>query len=617
MVKWIQFSAASLAISTMVTAPIVEAAASKKKYEENVSMYLKQTGLSSNKKMTVGEFWKMVRHVYPKDMQGKMDLWVKAHAKDPMPKVMASTYKDGDNNTYVRMILAVGKESHTLTLSENEARALSLNNVVFTEKELLQRKGVLEKADRELGKKKSSKLDKRVLSTREIARLPLKKQIEYFLKLREAAAAAEAVLAKTGKRTTAELDLEGSSRLFAGEFSGLLKTLLGEEAFAASWSDGSSCIAAGFVATYKNGSCARPSEGRNSLRSSIDALPFDERVKSQANSCVSSGGLPCNPILFGFSSGSSVHCVSRSNVKYATKECNEMFPLNTKADREKIIQSIVTAKGGRSLCKIEDDGRTVPSNCLADLGSYVTDLKAHYKNAAEFCTVGGDASTISAASWRTRSDLKADQSSACDNLKDRYFDLVVKEGDIPPPVAGEGELPGPSEENCAKENKNFDPEKEICVCPAGQTDPKDPNKCLATSDDDLAGGGIQSTEELFKKGPNWWDRNKNWAIPVGVGLVGLGLFWWLTKKDDDDDDINNNYIPPATTLPTTPICDSGMVLVNGVCQSPVVTPPAADCPSPNTMVGGVCVPPVVTAPPEVPSSEGGSGTSSDSAGGVR
>ena len=44
MVKWIQFSAASLAISTMVTAPIVEAAASKKKYEEKVSMYLKQTG---------------------------------------------------------------------------------------------------------------------------------------------------------------------------------------------------------------------------------------------------------------------------------------------------------------------------------------------------------------------------------------------------------------------------------------------------------------------------------------------------------------------------------------------------------------------------------------------
>lgn len=609
MKKWIQQSAASLALATMVLSPVAQGAAAKRSLNDYVSNYLKQTGLTT-KQMTVGEFWKMVRHVYPKDLQAKMDIWVKANEKMPMPKISASSYKDGDNKQYVRMLLTQGKESHTLTVSENEAKKLSLDDVSFTESELLKRKNILEKADSVIYKKKSSQLDKRVLSTREIARLPLKKQLDYMLKLRQASEAADAVLAKSANRKGAAIEAE-TGALYAGEFSGLLKTLLGEEAFAKTWADGNSCIAAGWVATYKDGSCARPREGRQSLISAIDGLPFNDSIKGQATKCASGGGLPCNPILFGFGEGTKVHCVGKSNVKYATRECNQKFPLKNTQDKEKIINSIVKANGGKSLCTIENDGKTVPQNCMSDLGSYITDLKAHYRNASEFCTVKGSASTTAASSWVTRSDLREDQMDACENLKDRYFDLMVKAGDIPGPVPGEGELPGPSVENCAKENKNFDPETETCICPDGQKDPKDPNKCLPTKDDD-GGAGVPVKND----GPNWWDRNKGWVIPVGIGLIGLGLFWYLSKKENDA--VSTTYTPPTPPpLPPTPVCDSGQVLKDGVCTNPVVTPPANPCPAPNQMVNGVCVPPVVVDPPAVPS-EGGSGTTNDgSAGGVR
>lgn len=613
MKNWIQKSTASIAMMTMILSPVAQGAAAKKSFKDNVNIYLKQTGLTT-KKMTVGQFWKMVRHVYPVDMQTKLDQWVKNNENMPMPKITASNFKDGDGKNYVRLVLNQAKESHTLTFSDNELKALSLDNVVFSEKELLARKDIFEKANAQLGTKQNLiKNEKRSLTTREIARLPLKKQIEYFLKLREASEAAEKVLAKADTRNGAFLE-NTNGKLFAGQFENLLKTLIGEEAFANSWADGNSCIAAGWVATYSKGSCARPEQGRQSLMSAIDGLPFEGNVKSQAQSCVTGGGLPCNPILFGFSAGTAIHCVAKANVKYATRECNSKFPLKTNADKEKIIQSIVTAKNGQSLCKVEADGRTVPRNCMNDLGSYVSDLKSHYYNAAEFCTVQGQASTVSSSSWVTKANLKSDQVDACDNLKDRFFDLLVKLDEIPPPVVGEGILPGPSEANCAKENKNYDPETESCVCPAGQQDPKDPNVCLATKDDDAAGAIVPKEPQ----GPNWWDRNKNWAVPVGIGVIGLGIFWWLMDKDKKNNN-SNNYVPPAPPpFPPASICESPKVLVNGVCSTPVVLPPSNPCPSPNQMVGGVCVPPVIVGPPSVPTSEGGTTTGTDgSAGGVR
>ncbi|WP_413587581.1 hypothetical protein [Bdellovibrio sp. HCB274] len=628
--------AASASIFTFCMAPVAQGAAAANQ-KQLINQFLKDTKISTQKQ-TVGQFWQRVRHVFPKQSQNQMDQWVRINGSQPMPSVEATSFKGPDGKEQIRLNLLMNDgKTMTLTFTGDEDRFVKVNSVYLSEKDVRRYKNldqiVAKLAKDPMIKKslqvpveknvKTSKFttQKRFLKGREIAKLPtLRAQVDYLLRMRAASEVADKVFTSGGKKGAMNeiLNHQDPVQYVWG--------LMIPDANAAT----GPCVASGWIASYHQNSCARADMGRDTLIAKARELPFNDTIKGKVESCANTGGLPCNPMIFGFEDNNGTPICIKKSVKTATYQCNERAPLTT-AGKEKIIQSIVAAKGkDGSLCKLNGES-TVTQSCLDALDNYTDGLRQHYSNAADFCTSGSVKSPEDKASWVTRSDIKGDQAQACDALRDRYFGLaaLVDQGPpitiAPPPI---------KEDNCAKEvagtkmNANGQ-----CVCESTNAAPTDSEEigkktkvCAAAVGVAGAGEKVAKDEECSE----WsWCKKKGLYIGVGVGIALLIAGLLLLKKDKKKDKKDPVYETPVetpeptVTPPTTETCVAPNTIVDGVCttpgtviETPEPNPETPTCDAPNTIVNGVCTPPTIVLP-EPPPSEGGTTTGTVINGGVR
>jgi hypothetical protein len=124
--------------------------------------------------------------------------------------------------------------------------------------------------------------------------------------------------------------------------------LRGDVACAASLA-GQTCIVAGYLSKYdeKGRSCGGEAEGRADFVSQIQSTLGVFKATKCANGGSPSGpaSFACNPIVYGMSSAGAVHCVPKANIKYATRECNAMSPLDK--DGPKTHREVVGRGSGR------------------------------------------------------------------------------------------------------------------------------------------------------------------------------------------------------------------------------------------------------------------------------
>ncbi len=421
--------AATLSMWTMCIAPVAQGAEAAHN-KQLINQYLKESGLTTQK-MTIGQFWGKVRHIYPTVLQKQLDPWMSIHKNEAMPSFEASSFKDADNNEQVRIILKAGSETGTLTFTGDDEKPLKVNGVTLTRAELAdynkfeQLAAKIADQDPVINKSvNGAKNSKHILKGKEIANLPLRQQMDYFFKMRMAGEAADKVLdfKNNGGKKGASLDYGTPDSAVAS----LWQVLLGAKAVA---KVEQACIASGWVASYaydkdrKRVTCGAPIEGRATILKQVEELPFNANVKSQVASCAQGGGLPCNPLLFGFKDNSGSPICITSSLNTATAQCDSQARLP--GDKEKIIKSIVAARGGDgSICQIKGE-KTVSQACADKLEKYTDNLTAHYLNAAQFCTNGGVKSVTDKDAWVTKKGILNDQTEACDKLKDRFVDLTV------------------------------------------------------------------------------------------------------------------------------------------------------------------------------------------------
>ncbi|WP_413581495.1 hypothetical protein [Bdellovibrio sp. HCB288] len=614
--------AASLSVFTFCIAPVAQGAAAANQ-KQLVNQFLKETKISTQKQ-TVGQFWQRVRHVFPKQSQSQLDQWVRLNGNEPMPKVDATSFKGPDGQEQIRLNLLMNDgKTMTLTFTGDEDRFVKINSVYLSEKDVRKYKNLdhlVAKLSKDPMIKKSLQVpvektvktskfttQKRFLKGREIAKLPtLRAQVDYMLRMRAASEAADKVFTSGGKKGAMNeiLNYEDPTQYVWG--------LMIPEANAAT----GPCVASGWIASYHQNSCARASLGRDTLIAESRKLPFNDTIKAKVESCANSGGLPCNPMIFGFEDNNGTpHCIKQS-VKTATYQCNERAPLTT-AGKEKIIQSIVAAKGkDGSLCKLNGES-TVSQACLDGLDNYTDGLRQHYSNAADFCTSGSVKTPEDKDSWVTRSDIKGDQAQACNALRDRYFGLaaLVDQGPpitiAPPPI---------KEDNCAKQvagtKMNAGGE---CVCESTNAPPTDsgdsdhPKVCAAAVGAAGAGEKVAKEEECSE----WsWCKKKGLYIGLGVGLTLLLAGLLLLKKDKKKKQKDPVYETPVETPVPTPSPTATATTPGTVIETPEPNPVDPTCDSPNTLVNGVCTPPTIVLP-EPPPSEGGTTEGTVINGGVR
>lgn len=613
---------AGLSVVTMCISPVAQGAAAKDQ-KKLINQYLKETGLTT-KKMTVGEYWRMVRHVYPAKLQKQMDQWVALNRTQTMPAVEATSFKDADGKEQVRLTLSKDGQTITLSFTGNEESPLKINGVPFSKNELIDYKkfnlaaAKLVKQDKALrktlSKGKQAPLGKKfVLTYNEYKKLTAIQKAEYFIRLRRAMEASQQVY-KTFYGTQAYSELNK-------KYEWVLQFFFGEEAEAAKGKGmtsllGKPCIVAGYLSKYgENGSCG----GQN-----LGAADLKEKMSQSQASC-SGNGVACNPMVYGFDAGGAAYCVSRSEVKYATKVCNSKSPLQNEdpkiegQNKKRIIESYLKKVKGQDINLVLNEEGKISEEQYKQISGYLDDLQMYINSAVAECDQ---------APLRDIQKYREDQVSACDNIRTRAFSLqsfaMQPEPLAPAPLIAtstcndkkSGSMTGKSTDDCIcpegtkDEGASCVPGAQECDQP-GQTAKNGSCGCTYGMDEDgsclLTNPAPSATEAEDDCG--FWCRNKNWIIPVGLFAVAGGLMWWLLGKNKSEAKNDPVYVPPA------PVPDPGTG--TSVTPPPVQPPPPAPCPAPNTYVNGVCVPPVVVPPPANASEGGTKVDDPGKAGGVR
>lgn len=596
--SWLKGGALLASVFTLCFSPVAMGAEAKAQNKKMVNEFLKGSGIM-NPKLTVGQYWSKVRHVYPKDIQAKLDPWVQQNANMPMPKIQATTFKDKAGREQVRLTLSGQGQSMTLTVIGGDKEFAKINSVNFSRKELQDFNKVAKKLGQDPSLKKKPGYvahwaqPAATLSARQVMELSPKKRAEYFLKLRRTMEAAEKVMARKYGVKTVENDFENKNYWFFELFKG-------SEAFAANMRPvvGDACIIAGYVSAYgEGGSCGGTQSGWAALQNQM----------SQAKANCSGGGVSCNPLFYGYQDGGAPHCISRAQAKFATRECNKKSPLVGDADQQRIINSYMKHNQMAANVSVTVVDGKVTKEEYGQIEGFLTGLEDYYRQAMAVCDAD------------VPEYKRQDQDSACQELRTRFFKLSPK-GEFllpPPPVPPTVNVEDGA--RCEAEMRNSVPDAEgKCICPEntkkGTIDEgAGPVPACIVNEDTAAGGVLPGGKdvpagEAVADSCGYWCRNKNWIIPVGVGLAALGLFWWLFKDDDDDDD--DKYVPPVSVSPTPSPSPT-------VTPAPTVEPPPVTCNPPNTLVMGVCTPPVIVPPPPV-TSEGGTQTDAPGrAGGIR
>ncbi|MFS4459981.1 hypothetical protein [Bdellovibrio sp. HCB2-146] len=592
--RWLKATACIASTVTMCIAPVAHGKAAKSQRDQ-FNEFVKKTGLSSQ--VTVGEFWKQVRHAYPPKMRSAMDSWVAIYRNEKMPKLNATFVKGSDGQEQVRLMFSHEGKNMTITLTGDRDKPMKIGNVVYSRKELTKyddvhplikkiitsdaslSKGVAFKMQNQLGKDF-------ILSPKEFAKLLPRQRAEYFVKVRLAVQAAQNVY-KTKYGAQALNDLNN-------KYEYALSILFGDEAEAASNLTGKPCVYAGYLTLYgENGSCGGAVEGEKHYTA----------AKSASIASCPGNDQPCNPMVYGYKSDGSNFCVPSAQRKNATAICgsDKYSPLKNAQDKKRIVESYL-AKRGKSVNLILNSEDKISETQLSEIAPFLTDLKKYINDAVGEC----DNDPL-----KSIQKQRKDQQWACDAIRTRAFDLQAFVTNPTPVILPPGDQPV-AVNSCDIDKPGSQPTndpKNPCSCPEG-TEEKPGQKEDGTtgpicSPIAVVAAGAGAVIPGAKEGePKEEDKKCEHflCIPpivwwVGAGLLGAFALWKIFDKDKDKDKNKNEYTPPVATDPgTTPTTPTEPVTP--------INPPA--CAPPKQIINNVCtLPPIDVLPEPELNSEGG------------
>lgn len=517
MLKGIRFAACAASSFTILMSPVAQGAAAMNQ-RERAQEFLKMAGYGGRKTPTIGEFYSRFREFYPISMRSKLDDWATMHADEPMPKVDIQEIKDTEGKPQLRVFFQRDGKSFSVSTGDGHVKINSFKVTAADAKNFARMMKKLEAAEPIFAKSKASMQiprvtkDTRFVLTREkFARLTIQQKGAYFLMLRRAMNDAERILQNSPERKTGFID--------NGGFDVIARWMAGEPAFAAAPSvpqPADRCIVAGYPSTYgdKKLSCGGIETGRADFVAKIDR-DFST-VFSKAQRC-SGGSFPCNPLVYGFDGGGAPYCISSTNMKYATRDCNKASPLNGKDDRvnrERIVQSWVKAMGKDTTLEFNEEGN-LREDQYGIIKSQLDELSKYIGSAVGFCD---------SAEGQKLQTAREDQKSACTAIKERAFSLAsynVAPPVPPAPICDEqmlGSVMGPHGKcvcEAPKVARNGDDGTTMCAEPPPPAPPEPPVE--EPAEDDTSGANTRPEKPAPKE-----EKDYTWLWILG-GVAGLAL----------------------------------------------------------------------------------------------
>jgi hypothetical protein len=640
--KWVQSSvflarsvSASLAVVTMVLAPVAQGAQAKKAAvaagkgapttkwihhplpnidynynidKETVQKFFTITGLGKKKDLTVGEFFNKALPLLPKTLQRDLGYWAMVNRSQTMPQVQVSTYKASSGKEQIRLVFS--RDSETMTLSfdpDSETKFVKVNNVDLSKRDVhfhdnaFRKLAKFDKSIRQslLTKRSSPTAPNVVFSAPEFGRLTPRQQAMYMIQLRETVRAAQDVQ-KAFKGKKVAFGPQNENELYA-------KYFVGMDAQAADGPQvGDKCIVNGYVTIYgmtsRGGqstlSCGGGKEARAHLQNEVKK---EARVLglTKVKSCPS-GQLPCSIAGYALSNTGGRFCVEDVVPTITTgtsKACEDYSPIpsksGNKAEEDKNKEDFIkrymkhVLKKGDVALDIKD-GAVEQGQKTEEITAMLSSLEKYVKDNTWICD-NMPAKKVP--------DAMPDQYSACEALKRRIIDLKTYavttttttttttetekcniQNSQPDCTCGAGTNPNPQVEK--HEDGSEIKYCALLVVPYKPAEPEKPAKrdCRAEGLEEDNNGDCFAAAAIVGDGIDW-------RIPAaGVGIAAL--IWLATRDKKKKPAPPAAPLPVAATPPTNP----------DPCTVFTSTTPVTSClPATPTMP-----PPVVVAVPLLP-----------------
>lgn len=474
------------------------------------------------KKMTVKEFYSKFSQQLGPGYQKVFAPYIDILANEEMPQVTVTKYQDTDGSG-VRLLLQKGNQTANVDLIMDDVNFMKVNNVLITNQEMNQAGPAFHKIQAQLAMKSTA--DKKTsgaglpfVTLDQWKALSIKQKGALLMKVRELNQAIENVQ---------KFDQDS-------DVSSFLQIIFGEEAQAATL--GNACIVAGYISAYGKSSSGKLSCGAG-----------DGEVRSAQKSC-GGGRIECNPTIFG-----SGTCVSLSNPRDVSVECDKQNKIDTVENQEKFLQKLM--KDPKFALK---DGK-VPSDkyeeYIKTLGKMKDVLSIHWK---EICHYELDSKGLPAAGSKSSKSLKIDQQDACEALKKRYFELEKLVEELKTQAVTKVEACDADQGLVSNQGKDAD--KKPCVCKEGYKEEKSEKdnkemKCVAVAAPAVAAAtkptSVPPAKEIKDKdGFPWMTLLMGASIGMFACLAGLLNFISFCDKEPK---VTNNYHNVTNTYPTTVI----------------------------------------------------------------
>ncbi len=350
--KWILTFAS---VFTMVMLPVAHGEAAQKDHAEiskaQVQNAITQLGL--NKSMTLGEFYKKNKDLYPQRIQAQLEKFIKNNSDYVMPLFELTTVKSSDGQETPTLRISKDGELVNIQVYGQADKYLKFNNTNLTQVDIVNFNDMFLKLtnnDANLRKQvvkseaPSTKFNGYPQVSKEIwSKMSTKDKAEYLLNMRWLWSDAQKVLIlqdKKNQKTTSQFEYFWNAIFNKSEAQSAgvkpagkrVRQDVKKDSGTTAEASSENCLVAGYVSSYTNGSC-----GVKALQDSYkDDSGVVNPAVSKAQAQCQPGQIACNPFVYGMPGGNAI-CVSTSSPKFqiathADGPCDTASPLGQKVD---------------------------------------------------------------------------------------------------------------------------------------------------------------------------------------------------------------------------------------------------------------------------------------------
>ncbi len=511
------FSVVSLSLQPLAMAE------QKKNWSGEVLREFVKDSQPKGKSLTVKQFWDQNKAGLNPVWQNRFAPAIEIQKNDRMPKMEVINIKAPQGAESARMMMNIDGKVVSVEYFGGQEKFAKINNTMISYQDFYYVTGMVEKLMKDpifAGEQK--KLEQKALTQtfvptrKQFNQMSVAQRVEMIMKLRLASEAADKVIT---------LSLEGGVKTSQNFFWDVLLPVAHAKTQAQiNAALGKPCLVAGHVGVF--------AKDKGNYAS---CTPPKEIVSS---SCPKSAPHGCNKLFFP-RSGNICLAPSRSNPDYQnfTAKCAAATPISSVKDKSDFI------KAAQADLRFELKGEKVEASDeeWVKISTFMTEHNTAIDKTLENACSTSNISVVG--------KVETNLGNACDALKDRKLDLVRYQAEtIGGGIVAPGPAPAPGadgtpcstnpvvgDDASAKHNGQLKDGKCIAVvvppavgavvtgdCAAKNlcdgTDGAGKKICVTCADRVIAGGVAAGG----KKEPSFWERNKNWIIPVGI-FAGLFL----------------------------------------------------------------------------------------------